>query len=90
MTATAILWRCLKLLGADVDFYVPHRLDEGYGLNDAALTKLAEKGRQVIVTVDCGITSSAEADTAQRLGLELIITDHHELTGDLPAAARRR
>ena len=87
MTATAILWRCLRLLDADVDFYVPHRLDEGYGLNDAALTKLAEKGRQLIVTVDCGITSSAEAATAQRLGLELIITDHHELTGDLPAAA---
>ena len=87
MTATAILCRCLKLLGADVDYYVPHRLDEGYGLNDAALAQLAEKGRQLIVTVDCGITSVAEAATAQRLGLELIITDHHELTGNLPAAA---
>ncbi len=87
MTATAILWRCLNLLGADVEFYVPNRLDEGYGLNDQALEKLASQGRLLVVTVDCGITSVAQAATAQRLGLELIITDHHELTAELPTAA---
>ena len=61
MTATAILYRCLKLLRADVDFYVPHRIDEGYGLNAEALEKLAAQGTQLVVTVDCGIASVAEA-----------------------------
>ncbi len=87
MTATAILWRCLSLLGAEVDFYVPNRLDEGYGLNDQALEQLAAKGRQLVVTVDCGITSLTQAATAGRLGLELIVTDHHELADGLPDAA---
>ncbi len=87
MTSTAILFRCLKLLDADVEFYVPHRLDEGYGLNCSAIEKLARKGRQMIVTVDCGINSIEPAKTAERLGLELIITDHHTLGEQLPAAA---
>ena len=64
MTATAILLRCLKLLGATVDFYVPNRIDEGYGLNHEALRTLAEQGGDVVVTVDCGIASVAEAQTA--------------------------
>lgn len=87
MTATSLLWQCLRLLGADVGYYVPHRLEEGYGLNHEALTSLASQGTQVVVTVDCGIASLAEAETAHNLGVELIITDHHEPTSELPKAS---
>src|SRR5262249_2453472 len=87
ITGTAILWQALRLLGAQVDFYVPNRLDEGYGLNAEALRQLAETGTAVVVTVDCGIASIAEAEEARRLGLELIVTDHHEIQDRLPAAA---
>lgn len=86
VTGTAILWGLLQLLGAPVEFYVPHRLEEGYGLNAESLRKLAEQGVQVVITVDCGICSVAEADEARKLGLELIITDHHEMKETLPAA----
>jgi single-stranded-DNA-specific exonuclease len=87
MTAAAILYRCLKLLGADVGYYVPNRLDEGYGLNDEALRTLAARGAQTVITVDCGIASVQEAATARELGLELLITDHHEFGPTLPDAA---
>ncbi len=87
ITGTAILLECLSLLGAAVTYYVPHRLEEGYGLNDEALRTLAGRGTQVVVTVDCGIGSVREAETAQQLGLELIVTDHHEFADRLPAAA---
>ncbi|MEO2046257.1 MAG: single-stranded-DNA-specific exonuclease RecJ [Pirellulales bacterium] len=87
MTSTAILWKCLRMLGADVDFYVPHRIDEGYGLNSSALRKLAQQGTRLIVTVDCGIASVAEADVAAEVGLTLIITDHHQMASSLPQAA---
>ncbi len=86
MTATAILVRCLRLLHANVDFYVPHRLDEGYSLHADALRRLAEQGTQVLVTVDCGVASLPEAELAQSLGLQLIITDHHQLAESLPVA----
>ena len=88
ITATTLLWRCLTLAGAkEVDFYVPHRLEEGYGLNCDALNKLARQGFHVVVTVDCGITSVEEARLARELGIELIITDHHEHGEVLPDAA---
>ena len=87
VTATAILWNCLTALKAKVDFHVPHRLEDGYGLNKETLQKLAENGTQVVVTVDCGIASIEEAEEAHRLGLELIITDHHEMKDTLPRAA---
>ena len=87
MTATALLWQCLRLLGADVGYYVPNRIDEGYGLNAEALRKLADQGAKLIVTVDCGVTAVAEAQTARELGLELVITDHHQLADQLPVAA---
>src|SRR5262249_2337035 len=69
-------------LGAKVDSYIPNRIDEGYGLNHEALRTIAAQGGDVVVTVDCGICSIAEAQTARELGLTLIITDHH-----LPHAA---
>jgi len=86
MTATAILLRCLKLLQANVDFYVPHRIDEGYSLNAEALHKLANQGTRLVVTVDCGVASVAESRLAHQLGLQLVITDHHQLADQLPPA----
>src|SRR5712671_2301165 len=87
MTGTAILIICLRLLGADVSYYVPNRLEEGYGLSDEALRTLAGRGAQLVISVDCGIASIKEADTAKALGLELIVTDHHEFAERLPDAA---
>jgi single-stranded-DNA-specific exonuclease len=78
MTATSILLLCLKQLGAKADYYIPNRIDEGYGLNHDALRTIAGQGGDVVVTVDCGITSVAEAETARELGLTLVITDHHQ------------
>ncbi|HZY87983.1 MAG TPA: single-stranded-DNA-specific exonuclease RecJ, partial [Gemmataceae bacterium] len=87
VTGAAILLQGLRLLGAKPDLYVPHRLEEGYGLNRDALRDIASKGVSVVVTVDCGIASVAEAEEARRLGLELIVTDHHEMKDTLPDAA---
>lgn len=87
VSGSALLIECLKLAGADVRFYVPHRLEEGYGLNASALETLRrEYGAELIVTVDCGIASAAEARVARQLGLELIVTDHHEFGPELPEA----
>ena len=86
MTGTAILWLCLKLLGADVRYYVPHRVDEGYGLNCEAVRTLAADKTELLVTVDCGIASVEEAALARELGIELIVTDHHEPGERLPEA----
>lgn len=85
---TSILWACLRLAGAtELDYYIPHRIDEGYGLNGEALRKLAtEQGAQVIVTVDCGISAVAEARLARELGVALIVTDHHTIGSELPEA----
>lgn len=86
MTGTSLLCQCLRLLDADVGYYVPHRLDEGYGLNSEALASLSAKGARLVVTVDCGIASPDEAQTARDLGLDLIITDHHAPSPVLPEA----
>lgn len=87
ITSVSILWLLLKLLGANVEYYIPHRVDEGYGLNAEAITKLAENGTNLIITVDCGITACGEADLAKKLGIDLIITDHHlPQDGQLPVA----
>lgn len=87
MTATAILYRCLRLLGGDVGYHVPNRLDDGYGLNCQALRTLAERGTSLVISVDCGIASLEEARLAKVIGLELIVTDHHEFGDELPVAA---
>jgi single-stranded-DNA-specific exonuclease len=87
MTATALLLDCLKLLGANATYYVPNRIDEGYGLNDDALRTLAKRGASLVVTVDCGIASIQCAETALELGLELIVSDHHQFADRLPDAA---
>ncbi|MCX7780578.1 MAG: single-stranded-DNA-specific exonuclease RecJ [Negativicutes bacterium] len=85
ITASAVLFRLLTRLGARVDYYIPERQSEGYGLNSAALSQLYDAGARLIVTVDCGISSREE--TANMLGkLDIIITDHHEPSPELPPA----
>jgi len=79
ITGVAILWRCFHLAGVDVEYYVPHRIDEGYGLNVEAIRHLAEKGAKLIITVDCGITDHQSATVAAELGMDLIVTDHHKI-----------
>lgn len=87
MTSTAILYLCLQLLGADVGYFVPNRLDDGYGVSSENLSKLKQRGAQLIVTVDCGITSVAEIEHANEIGLPVIVTDHHHVANILPSAA---
>jgi single-stranded-DNA-specific exonuclease len=87
ITGIVILRQTLKDLGADVDYYVPSRLDEGYGLHSEAIIKLAQSGVEVIVTVDCGIASIEEAKTATEHGIKLLITDHHTTSAELPNVA---
>jgi len=86
ITGVSILWQILTLLGANVDYYIPHRIDEGYGLNAEAVRSLAESGSKVLVTVDCGTTAFSSAELARQLGVELIITDHHQPEERLPEA----
>ncbi|MDB5297694.1 MAG: single-stranded-DNA-specific exonuclease RecJ [Phycisphaerales bacterium] len=78
ITATSILWHAVRALGGQADFYVPHRIEEGYGLNAQAVAQLCDQGAQLIVTVDCGITAIEQAQVARDRGVDLIITDHHE------------
>jgi single-stranded-DNA-specific exonuclease len=87
MCATAILTSCLEALDANAAWYVPDRLEEGYGLNAQALSTLAAQGANLVITVDCGIASVAEARHARDLGLELIVTDHHSFADTLPEAS---
>jgi single-stranded-DNA-specific exonuclease len=84
--ATALLTTSLKTLGAKAMPYIPHRINEGYGLNIDALKDLKEKGACVVVTVDCGIRSLAEVEEGVALGLDMIVTDHHSVGAELPRA----
>ncbi len=86
MTSTAILYRCLKLLDAEVSYFVPNRLNDGYGLSIESLEKLNRRGAEMIITVDCGITSLAEVAFARQQGMQIIVTDHHHLSPSLPDA----
>jgi single-stranded-DNA-specific exonuclease len=86
VAATALLVPTLRALGAQVIPYIPNRMEEGYGLNEGAVKALAQQGIKLVVTVDCGVRSTKEAALACRLGLDLIITDHHALGDELPAA----
>lgn len=84
ITAVAIMDACLKMLGATADFYVPHRLDEGYGVNEQALSKIIADGADMIITVDCGISDRRAIAKATAAGVEVIVTDHHSLPAELP------
>ena len=87
VTGTSILWHCLQLNGATVDYYIPCRIVEGYGLNQSALQQLHDEDPQrLVISVDCGIASVEEAALARSIGLDLIITDHHHIGERLPDA----
>ena len=86
ITATCLLTSFLRRHGADVVSYIPGRLEEGYGLNPIAIHQLHEEGVNLIVTVDCGITAVEEARLCRELGMDLVITDHHECKEILPEA----
>ena len=87
ITATCLLTDFLRRHGANVVSYIPGRLEEGYGLNPIAIHQLHQEGIQLIITVDCGITAVAEAQLCRELGIDLVITDHHECKDILPCAA---
>jgi single-stranded-DNA-specific exonuclease len=87
VTSTVLLSGFLRAAGADVVTYVPHRLVEGYGLNAAAVEKLARDGARLVVSLDCGITSVDEVRTAAALGVDTVVVDHHTVPVELPAAA---
>ncbi len=87
ITATCLLTDYLRSLGADCIFHIPGRIEEGYGLNIAAITELETKNVRLIITVDCGITALEEAEYCARRGITLIVTDHHECKSELPRAA---
>lgn len=84
--ATALLFMFLKELDANVEFYIPRRLEEGYGLSTAAIDIVKEKGTQLMIAVDCGITAISETDYANQLGIDVIICDHHQPKEEIPKA----
>jgi len=86
VTSTVLLRRTLELLGADVTHFLPERLKDGYGLQSAIVERLHAQGVRLIISVDCGINASEAALTAKSLGVDLIITDHHEPGTELPQA----
>ncbi len=86
VTATALMVQVLRAMGANAQEYIPNRFEEGYGVNNDALDALAAEGTGVLLTVDCGIRSPDEAQYARALGLDLIISDHHEPHENLPVA----
>ncbi|MCZ6816431.1 MAG: single-stranded-DNA-specific exonuclease RecJ, partial [Planctomycetota bacterium] len=82
ITAVSILWHCLRIAEAKVDYYIPHRLEEGYGISTEAIEAIAKDGARMIISVDCGVTAIEPAKRAKELGVELIITDHHQPQND--------
>lgn len=86
ITSTTILKRYMKDRNVDVGTYIPNRLDEGYGLNEEAIREIAKEGYNLMITVDCGITAKKEVELAKTLGIDVIITDHHEVPESLPQA----
>lgn len=86
VTSTTLMMQVLTELGADVEPYIPDRVEEGYGLNTPALESLAEQGKKLVVTVDCGIRSVDDVIAGMDAGLDIIITDHHSIGPEIPPA----
>ena len=86
VTSVCTLYLYLKRRGADVDYYIPNRAGEGYGVSRAAIEVLSEQGTKLIITVDTGITASEEIAYAKTLGVDVVVTDHHECRAELPEA----
>ena len=85
-SATALLVKFFKAIGIKITSYVPDRIDEGYGLNDCSVKHLKEQGVDLIITVDCGISSCEPIDLANQLGIEVVVTDHHLGPVNMPHA----
>ena len=86
ITSVSILYRYLKSAGADINCYIPNRFTEGYGMNIDAISKISAKGSEIIIALDCGITSLAEVALAKELGMDVMIVDHHNPPEELPDA----
>ena len=82
ITSISILYGYLRSLGADVNYYIPHRIEEGYGINIAAIDKIAADGTSLIITVDTGISAAEEIAYANSIGIQCVVTDHHECKKD--------
>jgi single-stranded-DNA-specific exonuclease len=86
ITGTAMLWHTLQAAGAQVDYYIPHRVEEGYGLNSDAIDGLIDKGAKLLITVDCGCSAVIPITRAQSRGVDVIVSDHHEFASQMPPA----
>jgi single-stranded-DNA-specific exonuclease len=86
VTSTVVMVTGLHALGANVAPYIPHRVDEGYGLNPEAIHKMKARGISLMITVDCGIRATPEIALANELGIDVLVTDHHSVPEELPAA----
>ncbi len=86
VSSTSILYLYFKSINFPVKYYIPNRLEEGYGINEEAIKKIYDDGCDLIITVDCGITSVKEVELANELGIDVIITDHHECQSEIPDA----
>lgn len=84
ITSTSILLNFFRKIGVNIDYYIPDRMDEGYGLNTEAIDNIIKGGAQLIITVDCGITSLSEVSYCKNKGVDIIITDHHECKDKIP------
>jgi single-stranded-DNA-specific exonuclease len=87
VTSVSLMYLFLKEIGANIDYYIPNRLEEGYGLNLEAMDEIASRGTKLIITVDCGINAAEEVAHASELGMDVIITDHHQPSEILPEKA---
>ncbi|HMD55372.1 MAG TPA: single-stranded-DNA-specific exonuclease RecJ [Phycisphaerae bacterium] len=86
ITGTAMLWHLFTAAGATFDIYIPHRVQEGYGMSLAAIQQIAQRGTQLLLSVDCGITAIEPVAAARAAGMDVVITDHHEHGAQLPDA----
>ena len=86
VSSTSILYLYFDSINYPVSYYIPNRLEEGYGINEDAIRKIHEQGCNLIISVDCGITSVKEVELANELGIDVIITDHHECQSEIPNA----
>ncbi len=86
VTSTALLYLAMKDMGFKVSYYIPLRLEEGYGLSKDAIKELREKGHSLLITVDCGVTAFEEIRFAKEIGFDVVVTDHHEVKEALPPA----
>ena len=86
VTGTSLLFLFLQELGAQVSYFIPGRVEEGYGLHEQVLKKMCEQDKKLLITIDCGISDSEQVNFAQQNGMDIIITDHHEVPEQLPPA----